>query len=138
MKKPLACFLLLLALCALASAGATPELSRGISMHMMPKRAADLGGGKWGFAVTYAEYLKPETAQPVLQTSQEFLSFAHKQDAPVQENGVWMVITHPDAYSEAETALLEEIKSCAEKRKFRCLSAAPLSCLMVGSGTIDR
>jgi hypothetical protein len=30
-----------------------PQRSRGISIHMLPKRAAELGHDKWGFTVDY-------------------------------------------------------------------------------------
>lgn len=106
---------LLLLVAALAAIAAAPERSKGISMHMLPKRVAELGGQKWGFVVTYAEYLKPEKEQPVLQSSSEFLSFVRKQEKGVQANGVWIVVTHPDAYSEPEKALLEEIKNLCRK-----------------------
>jgi hypothetical protein len=102
-------------LSAFATGASSPERSKGISMHMLPKRVADLGGGKWGFAVTYAKYLKIEAEPPTLQTTKEFLSFVRKQDEAVQENGVWIVITDPDAYSTAEKALLEDIKIACQK-----------------------
>ena len=87
-----------------------PERSQGISMHMLPKRVADLGGQKWGFVVEYAQYLKPEPGQPVLQTVQEYNSFVQKQDASVRINGVWIVTTHPDAYSAPEKELLADVE----------------------------
>jgi hypothetical protein len=96
---------------------AAPERAKGISMHQLPKRVADLGGNKWGLSVDYAAHLKPESEQPVLQSTQEFLAFVRKQDKSVQENGVWIVTTHPDAYSEMETKLLEDIKSVSKKEK---------------------
>jgi hypothetical protein len=43
-------------LCTFSAGASSPERSKGISMHMLPKRVADLGGGKWGLAVTYAKY----------------------------------------------------------------------------------
>ncbi len=89
---------------------ATPERSKGVSIHMLPKQVADLGAKKWGFVISYAEYLKPEREQPVLQSPSELLAFVRKQDKAVQENGVWIVTTHPDAYSEPEKKLLEDIK----------------------------
>jgi hypothetical protein len=101
-----------------AASVATPERSKGISMHMLPKRVADIAGKKWGLNVDYARYLKPESEQPVLQTSDEFLAFVRKQDKDVQENGAWIVTTNPDAYSDAETKLLEEIKLLCQKEKF--------------------
>ena len=96
---------------------ATPERVKGISMHLLPKRVADLGGNKWGLSVDYAAYLKPESGQPVLQSTQEFLAFVRKQDKSVQENGVWIVTTDPDAYSEIETKLLEDIKGVSKREK---------------------
>lgn len=86
-------------------------------MHMLPKRVADLSGGRWGFSVDYANYLKPEPEPPILQTSREFLSYLRKQDTLVQENGVWIVMSNPDAYSDAEKTLLEDIKALCRKEK---------------------
>jgi hypothetical protein len=93
-----------------------PERAKGISMHMMPKRVADIGGKKWGLVVTYAEYLKPEQAEPVLQSAMEFLAFVQKQDKGVQENGAWIVTTHPDAYEASEKKVLEDIKAICRKQ----------------------
>ncbi|WP_242337965.1 MULTISPECIES: hypothetical protein [unclassified Anaeromyxobacter] len=94
-----------------------PERARGISVHMLPRRVADLGGRKWGLVVDYAEYLKPEPAQPVLQSPSELLAFTRKQDTSVQANGVWIVTTHPDAYSEQEKKLIDDIKAVCRKER---------------------
>lgn len=111
MRIDLSTILLVLSLLVATTASAIePERSRGISMHMLPKRVADLGNQKWGFVVTFAGYLKPEVTQPVLQTSQEFMSFVQKQNNSVKDNGVWIVTTRPDAYSDPEKKLLEDIK----------------------------
>ena len=111
-------FVFILCLTAFAqSALAAPERAKGISVHMLPKRVADLGGQKWGLSVDYADYLKPERQQPVLQTSKEFLTFVRKQDAQVQENGVWIVVTNPDAYAESEKMLLEAVESVCRKER---------------------
>jgi hypothetical protein len=93
----------------------SPERTKGISMHMLPKRVADLGGKKWGLVVSFAEYLKAEIAEPVLQSTTEFLSYVRKQERSVQENGVWIVTTHPDAYSEPEKKILEDIKALSRR-----------------------
>jgi len=45
------------------------------------------------------------------------LSFIRKQDAGVQGNGLWIVTTNPDAYSEAEKTLLENVKSMCRQEK---------------------
>lgn len=105
---------LILLLTALAVA-ATPERSKGISAHMLPKRVADLGGNKWGLTVSPSSYLTPDAASTTLQTASEFLTFVQKQSASAKENGVWIVVTHPAAYSEQEKSFLDEvIKVCVK------------------------
>ena len=116
MTRLIATVFLATTLCVFVTGVSSPERAKGISMHMLPKRVADLGGGKWGFAVTYAKYLKIDAEPPTLQTTKEFLSFVRKQDGAVQENGVWIVITDPEAYSAGEKALLEDVKvACKQK-----------------------
>jgi hypothetical protein len=78
---------------------------------MLPKRVADIGGMPWGFAVDPSPRLKAESQRSALQTSAALLSFIRKQDTGVQRNGLWIVTTNPDAYSEAEKTLLEAVKS---------------------------
>jgi hypothetical protein len=78
---------------------------------MLPKRVADMSGRKWGLTVDFSRNLKPESEQPVLQTTDEFLAYVRKQGSPVLENGVWIVTTHPDAYSEQEIRLLDDVKT---------------------------
>jgi hypothetical protein len=100
-----------------ASVIAAQERSQGISVHMLPKRVADIGGRGWGFTVDSSPRLKVESPRPVIQTVADLLSFIRKQDSAVQENGLWIVTTNPDAYSEAEKALLESVKSmCRQER----------------------
>jgi hypothetical protein len=91
--------------------------SQGISVHMLPKRVADIGGRPWGFTVDYSPNLKTESSPVTIQTVAEVLSFVRKQDAGVQENGLWIVTTSPDAYSADEKRLLEEVKSMCRREK---------------------
>ena len=112
--------LVLMMACTMAASfawAATPVREQGLSMHMMPKRVADLQGRKWGFIVAYATYLQPEKRQPVLQSAEEVWEFVHKQDHTVQQNGIWIVVTHPDAYSASEHALLEAVKAMCRQKK---------------------
>jgi len=95
----------------LSPVAAAQERSHGVSVHMLPKRVADIGGRPWGFTVDYSPRLKAASPLPVIQTAEDMLSFIRKQDAGVQGNGLWIVTTNPDAYSEAEKALLESVKS---------------------------
>jgi hypothetical protein len=106
-----------LALACAVFAANPPERAKGISIHMLPKRVADLGGMKWGLTVDYSTVLKPESEKPVLQTAAQLRAFVRKQDKQVQESGVWIVMTHPDAYSDAEKKLLEDIKILCHNEK---------------------
>jgi len=100
-----------------AVAAATPERSKGISMHMLPKRVADLGSNKWGLTITPTEYLTSDARSTTLQTADEFIAFVQKQSALVKENGVWIVTTHPAAYSEQEKAFLDEVIGVCAKEQ---------------------
>ncbi|MES9946687.1 MAG: hypothetical protein ABW080_17175 [Candidatus Thiodiazotropha sp.] len=87
-----------------------PKREKGISVHALPKRVAEISGQPWGLQVTYAPYLKPEPGQPYLQSVKDVLSYVEKQEKYVIENGLWVVTTHPSAYSEQETEFLEKLK----------------------------
>jgi hypothetical protein len=113
--KRLALVLSAVSLASSLALAATPERAKGISVHMLPKRVADLGKRQWGFVVSHAEYLKPESAQPVLQSPAELLRFVRKQSPSVQDNGIWIVTTHPDAYSDSEQELLEDVKALCRR-----------------------
>ena len=89
---------------------AEPARDKGVSAHMLPKHVADIQGGKWGFVMAYAPYLKSEKEQPVIQSVEELVEFVKKQDRDVQENGLWIVVTNPAAYTDDETALLKNVK----------------------------
>ena len=109
--------LLLFVVSAVCFAADNPQRNTGISMHFLPKRVADISGQRWGLTVDYKPYLKTESAPPVLQSAKEVIAFADKQEATVRQNGVWIVTTNPDAYSEDEQKFLEEVKTECKKRK---------------------
>ena len=98
-------------------AESSPERSKGISIHQLPKRVASLSGRKGGFSVDFSNRLKRESDPPVLQTVEDLMAFVRKQDESVQRNGIWIVTTNPDAYSESELSLLEEVKRVCAKEK---------------------
>lgn len=100
-----------------ATAADAPRRAQGISMHMLPKRIADIDGRRWGLVVTHATHLKHETIQPVLQSAAEVLSYTRKQDVRVQENGLWIVTSHPDAYTEMEKKVLDDVKAVCRKER---------------------
>lgn len=104
-------------LAGLVAAATALERSKGISMHLLPKNVADLGGNKWGLTVTPSSQLTPEAGSTTLQTVNDFLAFVQKQSKPVQENGVWIVTTHPNAYSEQEQNFLKQVIAVCVKEK---------------------
>lgn len=86
-------------------------------MHLLPKKIADLQGKQWGLIVAYTAHLQPEKKQPILQTVEGIRTFFRKQDRAVQQNGLWIVVTNPGAYSEQEKALLEAVKVMCRKEQ---------------------
>jgi hypothetical protein len=70
---------------------------------------ADISGRKWG--------LVADASQEALQTPQEFLSFVREQSPDAKENGVWIVVTDPDAYGQAENKLLEDVKAVCRRQR---------------------
>lgn len=94
---------------------AEPVQEKGILMQMLPERAAMISGRPPGLYVDYADYLAPESRQPMLRTPVEFVAYVEKQDPEVQKNGVWILLFNPAAYSDEEELLLEKLKSAAHK-----------------------
>ena len=93
------------------------QRSQGVSLHMLPKRVADLTGSPWGFTVDPSPRLRPESQRPVFQTVSGVLAFVREQDEAVQQNGLWIVITDPDAYSDDEKNLLDQVKFMCRREK---------------------
>jgi hypothetical protein len=112
------------------------ERSKGISVHMLPKRVADLGGAPWGFSVSMVG-TKRVASPPVIQTATDLLAFCRGQEPSVQENGIWIVVTDPDAFSQPEKDLLESVSLLAGKSESRCSSVARYGCLTAGYGMTD-
>lgn len=95
---------------------AAQERWKGISVHQLPKRVADLGGWAWGFRVSMIGRERV-SSPPTIQTADALLAFYREQDPSVQENGIWIVVTDPDAYSQAEKDLLESVKLACRKNR---------------------
>jgi hypothetical protein len=105
--------LLLLLLTASVLVAADPRREAGLSVHMLPDRIAKISGEHGGFTVTDpATNAKGATyAEP-----QELFAYFQGLPAATQQNGIWVVTTHPTSYSEAEQAKLKALNSlCADK-----------------------
>jgi len=99
----------LVAVVVVTAGESRPDRSKGLSLHLLPKRVADISGQKWG--------LVSDIDRQVLQTSDEFLSFFRSQSSTVQENGAWIVVTDPDAYGEQERKLLSAVEALCRRQK---------------------
>ncbi len=99
------------------TAAIAPNRAKGVSMHMLPKRVAELGTMQWGLVVSHAGDWKPGQKQIAFQNTRDFLEFYRAQSEEVQRNGAWIVVTDPDAYSDEEKRLLEDVKSMCRKEK---------------------
>ena len=92
---------------------AEPTREGGLSVHMLPDRVAKISGEHGGFTVT-----DPTTKQPATYAEpQELLAYFQHLPESVQQNGIWIVTTHPTSYSEAEQVKLTALGAlCAEKK----------------------
>ncbi|MBI5873148.1 MAG: hypothetical protein HZB36_03275 [Candidatus Omnitrophica bacterium] len=109
-------------LCVCTSNIFAEELKReeGLSVHVIPKSVADIGGEdspvKWGFMVSQTYDLKPPNERPVFQKPEELLAYYDNQSKSIRKNGIWVVITHPESYSDREKESIEKLKKiCKEK-----------------------
>lgn len=106
-----ALFLLLLTASLLVAAEPTREA--GLSVHMLPDRVAKISGEHGGFTVT-----EPATQAKggTYGAPKELFAYFQSLPAATQQNGIWVVTTHPSSYSEAEQGKLKAlIALCADK-----------------------
>jgi hypothetical protein len=107
-----AILILILGTSMLIAAEATRE--GGLSVHMLPDRVAEISGQHGDFTVT-----EPATKQPGATYAQpkELLAYFHQLPTSVQQNGIWIVTTHPSSYSETEQATLKTLVTlCAAEK----------------------
>lgn len=85
---------------------AEPTREAGLSVHMLPDRVAKISGERGGFTVT-----DPTTKAKgsTYGDPKELVAYVQGLPAAVQQNGIWVVTTHPTSYSEAEQAKLKEL-----------------------------
>jgi hypothetical protein len=93
---------------------AEPTREGGLSVHMLPDRVAKISGEHGGFTVTdpATKHRGATYAEP-----KELLAYFLGLPASVQQNGIWIVTTHPSSNSEAEETTLKALGAlCAEKK----------------------
>jgi hypothetical protein len=93
---------------------AEPTRDGGLSVHMLPDRVAKISGEHGGFTVT-----DPATKQSgaTYGEPKELLAYFLTLPASVQQNGIWIVTTHPSSYSEAEENTLKALAVLGAEKK---------------------
>lgn len=95
-----------------------PRREYGVSAHLAPgKEPRIFGVEKAGFVVSVANKNLPPTERPFFAEPENLVDFFLQQTAEIKENGIWVVTTDPDAYSESEFEKIEILKRlCSEKK----------------------
>jgi hypothetical protein len=91
-------------------AAGEPDRAKGLSVHMLPDRVAQIDGHSGGFT---ADAGGTQTYSDAAQ----LLAYFHTLPAATQENGLWVVTTHPSAYSAAEHEKLRALITACQQRK---------------------
>jgi len=88
-----------------------PDRAKGLSVHMLPDRVAQIDGGHGGFTARDVN-----GAESTYADGKQLVAFFQTLPVPTQENGIWVVTTHPSAYSPAEHEKLPAlIELCRQK-----------------------
>jgi hypothetical protein len=96
---------------------AEPQRSDGLSVHMLPKRVADISKQKAGFTISQQGGSKPPKDTPTMETAQALVDYLKKLSPEIQQNGIWVVTTHPESYAAKETKNLDRLKEICTKDK---------------------
>jgi hypothetical protein len=87
--------------------GAEPDRAKGLSVHMLPERVAQISGKSGGFTVESQTY----------SDATKLVDYFHSLPATTQENGIWVVTTHPSAYSALEREKLRALVALCQQQK---------------------
>ena len=98
-----------------------PDRAKGLSVHMLPDRVAQIDGGRGGFTARDARGI-----ESIYVDAKQLVAFFQTLPAATQENGIWVVTTHPSAYSSTEHENLHALlELCRQKNVpvFTCRSS---------------
>lgn len=96
------------------TAVAQPERSKGLSLHMLPERVAQIDNAKGGFTVSSP--IPAGKQMPAMNADQTILYFG-KLPESVRKNGIWVVYSHPSSYSEDEKNQLKKLVASSDEKK---------------------
>lgn len=95
-----------------------PKRENGLSAHWVPKRVASLGKDERvqsGFLASYRS--KDGIVRKYCATPTDLLLYFKSFPPSFQNNGIWVIMTHPDAYSPEESKMKEELIKLCQKDK---------------------
>ena len=99
--------------CAFAQA-AEPVRDAGLSAHFLPARVGQLRGEPGGFDVRPHGAVKDRRLFP---SAEALIVFFKTLPRTVQDNGIWVVMTHPAAYEDAELKQLSVLEDLCKRNK---------------------
>jgi hypothetical protein len=102
--KRSSCFILVIILTSIPLLSDEPTRKGGLSAHLQPDRIGRMMGETGGFDVRPHHDIEERRLFP---TAKELFIFFKKRPSQVQANGIWVVMTHPSAYSEDELKQLD-------------------------------
>lgn len=118
-KEKLILTIILFLFFTISCSPSSPKRELGLSAHLLPKSVADLdttGEIEWGYMVSQTKNLITPLERPVFQGLNDLIAYFLKQSSEVQQNGIWVVTTNPDSYSDSEKESVETLKKlCKEK-----------------------
>ena len=92
---------------------AEPRRDEGLSVHMLPDRVAKLQSSHGGFTVSdpLTKKMGSTYAEP-----EELLKYFYRLPESTQQNGIWIVTTNPDSYSEYELLKIEKLSAISSDK----------------------
>jgi hypothetical protein len=86
-------------------------------MRVQSSNEAKSDRAKWGFVISLPGDNRAPIDKPVSQSAKALVGALRQQPVAVQQNGIWLFVTNPAAYSAAEKSIVEDLKRLCKKEK---------------------
>jgi len=90
--------------------GLVPQRQQGLPLHFVPGR-----GSPSGKSCFLDARHPPDDRESILESSDEVIEYFRSLPPETQKNGMWIVTTHPRAYSAREKELFEAVRRACVK-----------------------
>jgi len=114
------CYLCLMSACwnlGSRNAMAAPQRAGGLSVHMLPSGSPTFPRRRLASRFRNRAAASRSRATPTIETAQALVDYFKKLSPEIQQNGIWVVTTHPGAYSGKEIKNLDRLKEICTKEK---------------------